>query len=154
MVCNWTCNIFKMCCAVLSHSVMSNSATPYIVACQAPLSMGILQARILEWVAMPSSRRIFPTQGLNPGLLHCRWILYYLNYERSPRILEWVAQSFSRGSFQPRNQTGISCIAGGFFTSQATREAHLQDMPVQIMHHCFVSDSRGKVCSVCYWACC
>ena len=37
--------------------------------------MGILQARILEWVAMPSSRRIFPTQGLNPGLPHCRQIL-------------------------------------------------------------------------------
>jgi len=28
---------------------------PWTVACQAPLSMGILQARILEWVAMPSS---------------------------------------------------------------------------------------------------
>ena len=31
--------------------------TPWIVACQAPLSMGILQARILEWVAMLSSKR-------------------------------------------------------------------------------------------------
>ena len=31
-------------------------ATPWTVACQAPLSVGILQARILEWVAMPSSR--------------------------------------------------------------------------------------------------
>ena len=31
-------------------------ATPWTVAHQAPLSMGILQARILEWVAMPSSR--------------------------------------------------------------------------------------------------
>ena len=30
--------------------------TPWTVACQAPLSMGILQARILEWIAMPSSR--------------------------------------------------------------------------------------------------
>ena len=38
---------------MLSPSIMSNSATPWIVACQAPLSMGILQARILEWVAMP-----------------------------------------------------------------------------------------------------
>jgi len=35
---------------------MSNSATSWTVACQAPLSMGILQARILEWVAMSSSR--------------------------------------------------------------------------------------------------
>ena len=31
-------------------------ATPWTVALQAPLSMGILQARILEWFAMPSSR--------------------------------------------------------------------------------------------------
>ena len=31
------------------------------------------------------------------------------------RILEWVACSFSRVSSQPRNQTGVSCIAGGFF---------------------------------------
>ena len=45
-----------LCCAVLSHSIMSDSATPWTVACQAPLSMGILQARILKWVAMPSSR--------------------------------------------------------------------------------------------------
>ena len=42
---------------VLSHSVVSDSATPWTVACQAPLSMGILQVRILVWVvAMPFSR--------------------------------------------------------------------------------------------------
>ena len=40
-----------------------------------------------------------------------------------PRILKWVACLFSRGSFQLRNQTGVSCIAGGFFTSWATRES-------------------------------
>ena len=34
---------------------------------------------------------IFPAQGLNPGLLHCRWILYQLIHKGSPRILEWVA---------------------------------------------------------------
>ena len=39
------------------------------------------------------------------------------------RILEWVAISFSRGSSQPRDQTQISCLAGGFFTIWATREA-------------------------------
>ena len=33
------------------------------------------------------------------------------------RILEWVAFPFSRGSSQPRNQTGVSCIAGRFFTN-------------------------------------
>ena len=39
------------------------------------------------------------------------------------RILEWVAFSFSRGSSQTRDQTQVSCIVGGFFTSWATREA-------------------------------
>ena len=66
---------------------------------------------------------IFPTQGSNPDLLHCRQILYCLSHKGSPRILECVAYHFSRGSSQPRNQTGISCIAGRFFTSWATREA-------------------------------
>ena len=50
---------------------------------------------------------IFPTQGLNPGLPHCRQILYHLSHQGSPRILEWVAYPFSRGSSQPRNWTGI-----------------------------------------------
>ena len=39
------------------------------------------------------------------------------------RILEWVAFPFSRGSSQPRDQTQVSHIAGGFFTRWATREA-------------------------------
>ena len=39
------------------------------------------------------------------------------------RILEWVASPFSRGSSQPRDQTQVSRIVGGFFTSWATREA-------------------------------
>ena len=38
-------------------------------------------------------------------------------------ILEWVAFPFSRGSSRPRDRTQVSCIAGGFFTSWATREA-------------------------------
>ena len=62
---------------------------------------------------------IFPTQGLNLGLLHCRWILHHLSHQGSPRILEWVAYPFSRGSSQPRNQTRVSCIAGRFFTISA-----------------------------------
>ena len=60
---------------------------------------------------------IFPTQGSNPGLLHCRQILDQLNHQRSPRILEWVAYPFFSGSSRPRNQTSISCNAGGFFTN-------------------------------------
>ena len=66
---------------------------------------------------------IVPTQGSNPGLPHCRWILYQLSQQGSPRILEWVAYPFSSGSSQPRNWTGVSCIAGGFFTNWTIREA-------------------------------
>ena len=39
-------------------------------------------------------------------------------------ILEWVAIPFFMGSAQPRNRTRVSCTAGGFFISWATREAH------------------------------
>ena len=38
---------------------------------------------------------IFPIQGSNPGLLHCRQILYQLSHKGSPRILEWIAYPFS-----------------------------------------------------------
>ena len=84
---------------------------------------GILQARILEWVAFLFSRGIFQTQGSNPVLPHCRQILYQLSHKGSPRILDWVAYTFSSRSSQPRNRTGVSCIAGGFFTNWAIREA-------------------------------
>ena len=42
---------------------------------------GILQTRILVWVAIPFSRASSQTQGSNPGLLHCRRILYQLSHQ-------------------------------------------------------------------------
>ena len=77
--------------------------------------------------------RVFPTQRLNPGFPHCRWILYQLSHQGSPRILEWVAHPFSRGSSRPRNWTGVSCIADSFFTNWAIREAQW------LMRKCFSS---------------
>ena len=65
---------------------------------------------------------IFPTQGSNPGLLHCRWILYQLSHKGSPRILEWVAHPFSSGSSWLRNWTRVPYIAGGFFTKNLCPE--------------------------------
>ena len=62
-------------------------------------------------------QRIFTTQESNPGLQHCRRILYHLSHQGSPRIQEWVVYPISRGSSQPRDRTGVSCIAGRFFTS-------------------------------------
>ena len=146
--------VFAMLCLVaqLCHTLCD----PWTIAHQAPLSMGILQARILEWGAMsysgdlpnpgikprsptlqedslpseppgkPRNTRVgslsllqglFPTWESNWDLLHCRQILYQLSHKGSPRILEWVAYPFSSGSSRPRNQAGVSCIGGGFFTN-------------------------------------
>ena len=54
---------------------------------------------------------IFPTKGLNSGLLHCRWILYCLSHQGSPRILEKVALSLLQGIFltQELNWSLLHC---------------------------------------------
>ena len=65
---------------------------------------------------------IFPTQGSNSGLPCCRRILYQLSHQGSPKMLKWVAYPFSSRSSRPRNPTGVSSIAGGFFTNRAIRE--------------------------------
>ena len=72
---------------------------------------------------------IFPTQGSNPGLPHCRQILYHMSHQGSSRILKWVAYPFSRGSSWPKNW-----IAGRFFTSWTTREALIYIMPSKSIH--------------------
>ena len=99
-----------------SCSVVSNSLGPHGLYSGFPgQNTGVGSLSFLQG--------IFPTQGSNPGLLHCRRVLYQLSHQGSPRILEWVAYPFSRGSSQPRNPTVVSCIAGGFFTKWAIREA-------------------------------
>ena len=91
---------------------------------------GILQARILEWVAFLSLlQESFPTQWSNPGFPHCRWILYQLSHQGSPRILEWVGCPFPRGSSWARNWTRVSCIAEGFFTNSAIKIYFIYDSP-------------------------
>ena len=54
----------------------------------------------------------------------CNPMDYTVHGVLQARTLEWEAFPFSRGSSQPRGQTQVSCVAGGFFTSWATREAH------------------------------
>ena len=70
----------------------------------------------------PLLQGIFPTQGSNPGLLHCGRILYQLSHKGTPRILECVAYPFSSASSRPRNQTRVF-IAGKVFTNWTIREA-------------------------------
>ena len=56
-------------------------------------------------------------------LILCNLMDYTVYGILQARILEWVAILFSRGSSQPRDQTQVSRIAGGFFTNWAIREA-------------------------------
>ena len=104
-----------------SRSVMSNSLQPHAT----PYSPWNSPGQNTGEGSLSLLQGIFPTQRLNPGLLHCRQVLYQLNHKGSSRILEWVAYPFSRGSSKPRNRTRVSCIAGGFFTNWAVREAQL-----------------------------
>ena len=82
---------------------------------------GILQGRIMEWVACPS-----PADLCNPGIERRSPALQadssLSEPPGKPKNTGVVVYPFSRGSSQPKNQTGISCIAGRFFTSQANRE--------------------------------
>ena len=48
--------------------------------------------------------------------MDCSPLVFSVHGIPQAKILEWVAISFSRGSFQPRDQTNVSCIAGRFFT--------------------------------------
>ena len=95
---------------------------------------------------------IFPSQESNQGLLHCRQILYQLSRKGSPRILEWVAYPFSRVSSWPRNRFRISCIAGGFFTSWATRGALIRGIYSHCKYQNFCSMVRSN-CGCRTWCC-
>ena len=53
----------------------------------------------------------------------CDLMDYTIHGILQARKLKWIAFPFSRGSFQPRDPTQVSSIAGGFFTSWATKEA-------------------------------
>ena len=90
------------CCSLVAQS---GPAFCNPVDCSLPVSSvrGILQERILEWVAMPFSRG--SSQPRDRTLVS--WIVRGI---LQARILEWVAMTFSRGSSQPRDRTLVSWI--------------------------------------------
>ena len=83
---------------------------------------GILQARILEWVAFPSQGDL-PHLGIEPRSPALQMDSLPDEPQGKPKNTGVVAYPFSSGSFWPRNWTGVSCIAGGFFANWAMREA-------------------------------
>ena len=88
-----------------SHSVVSDSLWPHRL--YSPWNspghnIGVGSYSLLQG--------IFPTEGLDPGLQHCRHILHLPSHQRSPGILEWVAYPFPRGSSQPRIKLGFPAL--------------------------------------------
>ena len=68
---------------------------------------------------------IFPTQGSNPDLPHCRWILHQLSHKGSPRILEWVSYHFSRDR-RPRNGTRVSSLQAHSLPTELSGRPRIQ----------------------------
>ena len=137
--------------------------TPCTVVRQAPLSMGILQARIPEWAAMLSSRvssqprdqtqvsyiagRFFtswatreaqeywsglpipsptdlPNPGIEPGSSALQVDSLPVSYQGSPKNSEVGFHVPLKGIFWAQGLNQVFCIADGFFSVWATREAH------------------------------
>ena len=78
--------------------------------------------RLFSWA--PKSLQMVTVKVTQLCLTLCSPMDYMVHGTLQARILEWVAIPFSRASSQPRDRSQVSCIAGGFFTRWATREAH------------------------------
>ena len=99
----------------ISRSVMSNSLGPH--GLHSPWNSpsqntGVGTLSLLQG--------IFPFQGFNPGLPHCRQILYQLSHKGSPRILEWIAYPFYSPWNSPGQNTGVGSLSllWGIFPTQ------------------------------------
>ena len=79
---------------------------------------GIFQARILEWVAIFLLQGIFLIQESNQGLLHCRWILYKLSYQGSPKGMFKILQT----KFQQYVSQELPDLQAGFRKGRGTRD--------------------------------
>ena len=73
---------------------------------------------------------IFPTQRLNLGLRHCRWILYQQSHQGSPRILEWVANPFSSISSAPGIKPGFPALQADSLPTELSGKPDQQTCPV------------------------
>ena len=136
---------YSVCCVCSVASVVPNNLWP--VDCSPPGSPvhGILQPRISEWVTMPFSRGSFwprdwtrisgvsciagrffshlKVKNENYSVVSSSLQLHGLyiqsmEFSRPDYWSGWVAFPCSRGFFQPRNWTRVSCTAGRFITSE------------------------------------
>ena len=103
--CGSTCQPVHIVQYSVSPSVMSDSENPWTVTHQAPLSLefpgkntGVGSHSLLQG--------IFPTQGSNLSLLHCRQILYHLSHQGSARHVHGDAKSSASLDTGARSTSG------------------------------------------------
>ena len=94
-------------------------ATLWTIVCQASLVHGDSPGKNSGVGCHAFLQRIFLTQGKKPRSPTLQADNLPLSHQGSPRILEWIAYTFSRESSQLRTWTRIFCIAGRFFTNRA-----------------------------------
>ena len=118
---------------VFSHLVISTSfVTPWTVARQAPLSMGILQARILEWIAMPSSRGSFQPR----------------DWTQVSRLQADSLPSEPPGKPKNTGVDSLSLLQGNFPTQELNQDhLHCRQLPYQLSYlgspYCLLKESES-----------
>ena len=114
----WKCQSFQSCltlCDPMDCSLPGSSVH------------GILQASILEWVALPFLQGIFLTQGSNLGLLHCRQIRYHLSHQRSP-WLQRPVNSLWRWDGRVDNKNLLLCDTDSGYSNRCGEDGELVRM--------------------------
>ena len=80
-------------------------------------------------------QEIFPTQGSNTGLLHCRRILYHLSHQGSPRILEWVASPSPGDLPNPGIKTGSPALQVDSLPAELPGKPNIWQVLINIRYH-------------------
>ena len=111
---------------------------------------GIIQTRILEWVAFPFSRRSFQLRDrTHVSLIAGRFFTIWATWKSKNTGVGSL--SFTMGSSQPRNRTGVSCIASRFFTAETPRKPDVLLMYLPLKAIQLLPDfccDQNKCCSV------
>ena len=97
---------------------------------------GISQARTLEWVAIPFSRRVFLTQGLHLGLPHGKEILYQLSHQGSPiyfLLSENILHCLLHLNIVKKSVCSFMGRSGGWILKMTGKHSH----PFWIVSFCF-----------------
>ena len=121
--------------------------TPWTVAHQAPLSMRILQVRILEWVAMPSSRGFSHTE-IEPRSPTLQVDSLPSKPPGKPKNNGVGSLSLLQGISLTQGSTRVSCIEGGVFASWIIRETPCSTLRP---HDSFVL--QVEICKFCLPSC-